>query len=79
MDFQVAFNLAMSFIFIGTGWAIRAIYDGMNNLKKDQIALEREVASVYVRREDYRQDIVEIKQILSQIFNKLDNKADKNG
>jgi len=77
MDFQVAFNLAMSFIFIGTGWAIRAIYDGMNNLKKDQITLERELASNYVRKDDYRQDIQEVKQILSQIFNKLDNKADK--
>jgi len=77
MDFQVAFNLAMSFIFIGTGWAIRAIYDGMNNLKKDQITLEREFASNYVRKDDYRQDIQEVKQILSQIFNKLDNKADK--
>jgi len=77
MDFQVAFNLAMSFIFIGTGWAIRAIYDGMNNLKKDQITLERDVASNYVRKDDYRQDIQEVKQILSQIFNKLDNKADK--
>lgn len=77
MDFQVAFNFAMSFIFIGTGWAIRAIYDGMNNLKKDQMTLEREVASSYVRKDDYRQDIQEVKQILSQIFNKLDNKADK--
>ena len=77
MDFQVAFNLAMSFIFIGTGWAIRAIYDGMNNMKKDQITLERDVASNYVRKDDYRQDIQEVKQILSQIFNKLDNKADK--
>lgn len=79
MDFQVAFNLAMSFIFIGTGWAIRAIYDGMNSLRNDQTALERELNTSYVRREDYKQDIMEIKQILSQIFNKLDNKADKNG
>jgi len=77
MEFQVAFNFAMSFIFIISGWVIRSIYDGMNNLKRDQMQLERDIASNYVRRDDYRQDIQEIKQILSQIFDKLDNKADK--
>jgi hypothetical protein len=32
---------------------------------------------VYVQKDDYRADIAEIKLILKQIFDKLDNKADK--
>jgi cell fate (sporulation/competence/biofilm development) regulator YmcA (YheA/YmcA/DUF963 family) len=31
----------------------------------------------YVIKDDYRSDIAEIKQILKQIFDKLDGKADK--
>ena len=31
----------------------------------------------YVQKDDYRADITEIKSILKQIFEKLDNKADK--
>jgi hypothetical protein len=39
--------------------------------------LERELHQEYVRRHDFRADIDEIKDILKQIFDKLDRKADK--
>jgi len=32
---------------------------------------------LYVKKSDYKDDIREIKDILRQIFEKLDNKADK--
>jgi hypothetical protein len=38
----------------------------------------KELPHVYVAKDDYRADIAEIKDILKQIFNKLDNKQDKN-
>jgi hypothetical protein len=31
----------------------------------------------YISKDDYRQDIAEIKQMLSKIFDKLDQKVDK--
>ena len=31
----------------------------------------------YVQKDDYRADIAEVKSILKQIFDKLDNKQDK--
>ena len=52
----------------------------MNNLTKSITRLEDKVADmphVYVQKEDYRRDIDEVKDMLKQIFNKLDNKADK--
>jgi len=36
-----------------------------------------ELPHTYVAKDDYRSDITEIKQILKQIFDKLDNKQDK--
>jgi hypothetical protein len=42
--------------------------------------LEDKVESLhesYVKKNDYKDDIREIKDILKQIFEKLDNKADK--
>lgn len=32
---------------------------------------------LYVQKSDYKDDIKEVKEILRQIFEKLDNKADK--
>jgi hypothetical protein len=32
---------------------------------------------MYVQKDDYRRDIDEVKGMLKQIFDKLDNKADK--
>jgi len=37
----------------------------------------RDMPKDYVTKEDYHRDIGEIKDICKQIFNKLDNKADK--
>jgi len=36
-----------------------------------------EIPKEYIAKDDYRSDIAEIKEILKQIFDKLDNKADK--
>jgi hypothetical protein len=46
--------------------AIQKLEDRVNSMPKE-----------YVAKDDYRSDIAEIKEILKQIFDKLDNKADK--
>jgi predicted dithiol-disulfide oxidoreductase (DUF899 family) len=40
-------------------------------------ALEKQLPHDYVTKDDYRADIKEVKDILRQIFDKLDGKADK--
>jgi hypothetical protein len=37
----------------------------------------RQMPRLYVTKEDYKADVAEIKQMLSKIFDKLDEKADK--
>jgi len=54
------------YVFNSTTKQIQRLEDKINELPKE-----------YVAKDDYRSDITEIKDILKQIFNKLDNKADK--
>jgi hypothetical protein len=77
MDFQIAFNLALSVVMMLSGWMIRSVYDAINKLRNDQVQLERLMYADFVKKEDFREDIREIKSMLSGIFNKLDNKEDK--
>ena len=73
MDNQQIFNIVVSiagflavYVFNSTTKQIQRIEDKLNELPKE-----------YVAKDDYRSDITEIKSILKQIFDKLDNKADK--
>jgi len=53
-----------------TGWFLKSLWESVREL-------ERDLHTNYVSKMDYRADIIEVKDILKQIFNKLDNKADK--
>ena len=73
MDNQQIFNAVVSiagflavFVFNNVTKQIQRLEDKINELPKE-----------YVAKDDYRSDITEIKDILKQIFNKLDAKADK--
>lgn len=76
MDPQTLINFAFGIIAAGCGWIIRSIYDAMNALKNDVKEIEREMHN-YVLKDDYKDDIREIKDMLGAIWKKLDSKADK--
>lgn len=73
MDYQVLFNIAVGLAGVFGGWVLNRIYSAIDRLDKDV----REMPLRYVTKDDYRRDIDEVKNILKQIFNKLDHKADK--
>ena len=64
---------------VGTifGWVLKVVWDSLRSLQEDMKEIEKELHTEYVSKVDYRADILEVKDILKQIFNKLDNKADK--
>jgi hypothetical protein len=67
---------------INVGFTAAGFFGGwiLNNISKAIIRLEDKVADlplVYVQKDDYRRDIDEVKIMLRQISDKLDNKADK--
>lgn len=59
------------------GWIMKIVWDAITDLKKDMKDLNKEVHEDFVRKDDYRVDIAEVKQMLARIFDKLDNKVDK--
>jgi hypothetical protein len=59
------------------GWVLKVIWDGIKELQADMRDFQNEVHVNYVHKDDYRADIKEVKDILKQIFEKLDRKADR--
>ncbi|NBR39568.1 MAG: hypothetical protein EBT93_09165 [Alphaproteobacteria bacterium] len=77
MDYQILFNLSAAIAFTLAGWIIRSVYDAVEKMKIDILELERQMHSKYVQKDDYREDVKEIKDMLAAIFKRLEQKQDK--
>lgn len=69
-------------VFLGVGmavggWFARELWSAVKELRADLAALREDLPKDYVVKNDYREDIREIKAMLAKIFEKLENKADK--
>ena len=73
MDYQVLFNIAVAIAGFFGGWTLNRIYIAIDRLDSDV----RNMPHDYVARVDYREDIRELKDIMTKVFDKLDNKVDK--
>jgi len=77
MEMQELYNVGIAAAVAGVSWFIRTMYDTIQRLKNELHQVELRINDHYVRRDDYREDMQEIKNILHAIFDKLDGKADK--
>ena len=77
MDFQDLFNATFVLISIFVGRYLRAVWDAISRLRMDIQLIERNIPSVYLRRDDFQIALADIKDTLNRIEDKLDNKADK--
>ena len=75
MELQQLFDIVVTIAGFLAGWVLNNITKAIERLDADV----RDMPKDYVTKEDYHRDIDEIKDICKQIFNKLDNKADKAG
>jgi hypothetical protein len=71
--FQALLAIAVSV----AGWFLRSLWGNQTLLEKALMQHQMDVAEKYVRKDDYRADITEIKGMLDKIFNQLNQKADK--
>jgi len=71
--FQALLAVAVSV----AGWFLRSLWGNQTLLEKALMQHQMDVAEKYVRKDDYRADISEIKGMLDKIFNQLNTKADK--
>ena len=77
MDNQSILNILLSSASLVLGWFLREMWAAVKELKSDLSKLREELPKDYVARDDYRQDIREVKEMLNKLFDRLDNKADK--
>ena len=73
METQNLINLGFAGAASVLGWFARELWSAVKELKADIAQLPKH----YVQREDYREDMREIKTMLAKIFDKLDGKQDK--
>lgn len=77
LEGQNLFNTAIVLCGALGGWILKTIWDAIKDLKRDVKELNREVNQDFVRKDDFREAVKDIKDMLAKIFDKLDGKADK--
>ena len=77
MEYQNLINSVAGLGFTVVGWFAREMWSAVKELKSDLSKLREELPKTYVTRDDNRDDIREIKEMLGKIFDKLDAKVDK--
>jgi cell fate (sporulation/competence/biofilm development) regulator YmcA (YheA/YmcA/DUF963 family) len=73
VDTQVLINLGFGLAGAFGGWILNSISRSIIKIE-DRLS---ELPLMYVTRDDYRNDVNDIKKMLDKIFDKLDNKVDK--
>ena len=77
MENQQLINMFLGVGMTVVGWFARELWSAVKELKSDLAKLREDLPKDYVGRDDYREDIRGIKEMLAKIFDKLENKADK--
>ena len=77
MNSQDLINLAFGASASILGWFAREMWSAVKDLKTDLAKLREELPRTYVVRDDYKDDIREIKEMLTKLFDRIDGKADK--
>jgi hypothetical protein len=77
MENQHLINGLLGGGFTVLGWFARELWAAVKELKVDLALLRENLPKEYVAKDDYREDIRDIKAMLAKIFEKLENKADK--
>lgn len=73
MEYQFLFNAAVGIAAFFGGWTLNSITKAIERLDADVRAMPHD----YVAKDDYKDDLREVKDLCKQIFDKLDNKVDK--
>ncbi len=77
MDYQTLINLGAGTALTIMGWFARELWSAVKDLREDVAKLREELPKTYITRDDFKDAVVELKQLLIAIDNKLDRKQDK--
>lgn len=77
MDYQTLINLVGGAALGVAGWFARRVWDSMDSLRADHASLREELPKTYVTKDDFKDALREVRELLERIDAKLDRKADK--
>jgi hypothetical protein len=70
---QMIFNWAVGAAGALVGWILKVIWDAIVELKKDLRQMDTKMHEDFVRRDDFKEAVYEIKQDMKEGFNKMDS------
>lgn len=70
---QMIFNWAVAAAGAAGGWILKVIWDAIVELKKDLRQMDVKMHEDFVRRDDFKEAVREIKQDMKDGFNKIDS------
>jgi uncharacterized membrane protein (DUF106 family) len=77
MEVQSIVDVITGIVGAVIGWFVKIMWDSVKELQKDMKETNQALHENYVRKDDYRIDMAEIKGMFNRIMDKLDSKADK--
>lgn len=77
MDSQTFFNVAVGLCGGLGGFILHATWQALEKMRADLQALQASIAETYIRRDDFKDSLQEIRAMLARIDAKLDGKVDK--
>ena len=77
METQSTVNVILGVGFTVLGWFAREMWAAVKELKADLAHLREELPKEYITKDDYREDIKEIKELMGKIYDRLETKQDK--
>jgi cell division protein FtsB len=77
MRYQTIINVLLSVALSFGGWFAREVWGAVDRLRTEQSALREELPKTYLTKNDFKDGVLELKQLLVTIDSKLDRKADK--
>lgn len=69
---QTLFNIAVAIAGALGGWWMKAMWDGIKEMQRDMREIERELPENYVRKDDFKDVVRDIRQDMKDGFNKMD-------
>ena len=73
MDEQVIFNWIVGIAGVLGGWTLKVIWDSLMELRRDIKTMDTKMHEDFVRREDFRDAVREIKEDMRAGFSNVDN------
>lgn len=77
MDFQTLVNLGAGTALAVMGWLARELWGAVKELRTDLSKLREELAREYLTKDDFKDAVRDLRDLLERIDSKLDRKVDR--